>query len=295
MKQNWKPVLVTMATLAILACGLVQSDTESAGDVATIVAATLGAATASSPTQASIEPSPAGMAISFPGGGFVIPEGLAGSASSETVLAVDGQSGGPWEVAPEYVKITLQGYALQGKFFQPQIMVYPAPEYAAASEGAANSIQRLQAILVNPSQVPENDHMPNLPYANAAQIIGAQAQVITLKGGHGLRVLAEYAQYYAQINNHDLFYHFEGLTDDGRSYIVATLPVTAPFLATDSNPASIPPAGGVPFPGYEATDENLFVNYYRSVTDRLNATSVDEFQPTITSLDALMKSLEISP
>jgi hypothetical protein len=284
-----------MATLAILACGLVQSGAEPAGDVATIVAATLHASTTSSPTQASIEPGLAGIAVSFPEGGLVIPEGLAGSASSETIPAVDGQSGGPWEVAPEYVKITLQGYALQGKFFEPQIMIYPAPEYAAASEGAANSIQRLQAILANPSQIPENDLMPSLPYANAAQIIGAQTQVVTFNGGRGLRVLAEYAQDCAQINNHDLFYHFEGLTDDGRSYIVATLPVTAPFLAADSNPASIPPAGGVPFPGYEATDESLFVNYYRSVTDRLNATSPDEFQPTLTSLDALIQSLEVSP
>ncbi|MFH1185559.1 MAG: hypothetical protein V1755_11050, partial [Chloroflexota bacterium] len=69
----------------------------------------------------------------------------------------------------------------------------------------------------------------------------------------------------------------------------------APFLAADSDPASVPPAAGVPFPGYEATDESLFENYYRSVTDLLSATAPDQFQPTLTSLDALIQSLDVSP
>ena len=112
--------------------------------------------------------------------------------------------------------VTLQAYPLQGKFFEPQMMVYPAPAYAAVSQGAANSIQRLQTILGSPSPSLSNDALPALPWANAAQIIGAQPVVIPFNGGNGVRALAEYAQYIAPINNQELFYHFEGLSSDGQ-------------------------------------------------------------------------------
>jgi hypothetical protein len=293
MIRIWRLLLGSLGALTILACGLVQSAAGPEGEVATIVASTLSAATGSIATQTAIEPTPAGMAVSFTGGSLLIPEGLATGLSPETIPAVDAQTGAPWDVAPQYVKITLQGYALQGKFFEPQIMIYPAADYAAASASAADSIQRLQTILANPSQLPGNDAMPHLPFANAAQIIGAQANVIEFNGGRGLRVLAEYAQYYAPINNNELSYHFEGLTNDGHYYIVTTLPITAPLLVADSNPSSTAPSGGVPFPGFQATDETLFQNYYRSVTDLLNATSPDQFNPTLTSLDALIQSMEL--
>ena len=295
MESKWKSTLAVLAITAALACGMLPLASEPAGAVSTIVAATLNAATAAAPTQTSGQPAPAGTAVSFPGGGFVIPHGLASGASSETIAAVDEQGGAPWDVGPAYVKITLQGYSLQGTFLEPQIMVYPAAEYAAASQGAANSIQLLQAILANPSQMPETGLMPHLPYANAAQIIGAKPQVIAFNGGRGLRVLAEYAQYFATINNHDLFYHFEGLTDDGEYYIVATLPATAPFLAADSDPATVPPAGGVPFPGFDAVDEIAVETYYTAVTQLLNSTADDQFAPSLAALDALIGTLSVSP
>ena len=205
------------------------------------------------------------------------------------------QSGAPWDVAPAYIRLTLQGYVLQDKFFQPQIMVYPAAEYAAASNGAAISIPRLQAILASPSAPMTNDVLPRLPYVNAEQAIGAAPKIIAFKNGSGVRVLAEYAQYFAPINNHDLFYHYEGLTSDGKSYVVATLPINAGFLAPESDPASVVPAGGVPFPGMDNTDSKVFVTYYQAVADMLKAAPPDAFQPTLTDLDSLIQSLQVSP
>ena len=222
---------------------------------------------------------------------LVIPNGLASGAASETVPAVTDQTGAPWEVSPAYTRCTLQAYPLQGKFFQPQLLVYPAQDYAAASAGAAMSIQRLQAILASASPQLSNDLLPRLPFANADQIIGAQPKVINFNGGSGVRVLAEYAQYFAPINNHELFYHFEGLTSDGKTYLVAILPVNASFLAGESDPAASLPPDGVPFPGTSTTDPNVFVSYYQSITGKLNSTSPEAFQPTLTALDALITSI----
>jgi hypothetical protein len=85
-----------------------------------------------------------------------------------------------------------------------------------------------------------------------------------------------------------------GLSADGDTDIVAILPVTAPLLAPASVEGSGPPAGGIPFPGYENMDGAVMASYYRSVTDLLNATPVDQFQPSLPSLDALIGSLEVS-
>jgi hypothetical protein len=136
--------------------------------------------------------------------------------------------------------------------------------------------------------------LPHLPFANAAQLFAAQMQPLSFKSGQGVRSLTEYAQYTATINNHDLFYHFQGLTGFGESYVVAILPINSAFLAADSDPASPLPAGGIQFPGYDVTDESQFQGYYQSVTDLLNATPADQFQPSLTSLDALIRSLEVA-
>ncbi len=297
-----RSVATSAAFISILACSFTAGPTTQTNDISTIVAGTFQAltvpapastqepATGAAPTQAAAQ----GIPVSSGNVEFIIPAGLAGGALAETVPAVDEQSGAPWEVSPAYIRFTLQNYPLQDKFFQPQIMVYPAQDYAAVGAGAAISIQRLQAILASPAAPLGNDVLPRLPYANADQIIGAKAKMITFNGGSGLRVLAEYAQNFAVIDNHDLFYHFEGLTSDGKSYTVATLPINAGFLAADSNPASPVPAGGVPFPGYASNDATTFENYYQAVSDKLNSTPPEAFTPSLTWLDSLIQSLEVS-
>lgn len=291
-----KVAFASVLVLAVLACGSQSAPTAAPSFDFSMVAKTLQAmvtpgATASAPTQAA----PSGTAVSFAGVSFVIPNGLATGAKSETVPAVSDQGGAPWEVGPAYRKFTLQGYPLQGKFFEPQIMIYPAQEYAAANQGAANSIQRLQTILSAASPALGNDVLPRLPYANADQIIGAQPVVIPFNGGSGVRVLAEYAQYTAVINNNELFYHFQGLTSDGKSYVVTTLPVNTAFLAASPDPTASTPPDGIPFPGTNVSDPSAYTNYYQQVTDRLSTTVPESFQPNLTLLDALIGSLQVSP
>jgi hypothetical protein len=302
MQNSFKMLLVAVTAITGLGWGIFSTSVGTTEDVSTMVAATLHALGTPAPAVTPSVPSPVSPTASLPGGipassagvTMVIPSGLASGDLPENVAAVNDQSGAPWEVAPAYLRFTLQGYALQGKFFQPQIEVYPAKDYADLGTGAAISIQRLQAILASPSAALSNDTLPRLPWANADQMIGAQAKIIGFNRGNGVRVLAEYAQYDAPINNHELFYHFEGLTTDGKSYIVATLPINAAFLAADSNPTSPVPADGIRFPGTDVTDPAVWRNYYQAVTAKLNATSPDAFQPTLTSLDALIQSLQVS-
>jgi hypothetical protein len=285
------PFLVLAGT--ILACG--SSVALPTVDVSTIVAGTLQALvtpTAAPPPSQAVS---AGVPISFANVGFVIPQGLATGSSSEAVPAVTDQAGPDWGRAPAYTRFTLQAYPLQGEFFEPQLMIYPAQEYAALSAGAAISIQRLQAILASPTASLANDVLPRLPFANAEQLIGAQPVVIDFEGGRGLRALVEYAQYSAPINNHELFYHFQGLTADAKYYVVGVLPVNLPYLAPNSDPAAILPPDSIPFPGTDVSDPALFTSYYQAVNNRLSATVPESFTPALTTLDSLIASLHVSP
>jgi len=271
---------------------------------ATLQAITPIAAAATQPqaTQAAPTPlpptetaQPSGIPVSFQNISLVIPNGLADGALTETVPEVTDQTGAPWEVAPAYLRFTLQNYLLQGSMFQPQIMVYPASDYASVSNGAAISIQRLQAVLAGPSAAFTNEDLPHLPFANADQMIGAQIKVFSFQSGSGVRVLAQYGQAVIPINNQEIFYHFEGLTSDGKSYIVATLPVNVSFLASTDDPNAVLPADGVPLPDMTSGTASDFDAYFKAVTDKMNSAPSDSFDPPLASLDSLMQSITVTP
>jgi hypothetical protein len=248
------------------------------------------AARTSSTLSAAATPTEGGISFFASPIKMVIPAGLAISASAEPIDVVADQSGAPWEVAPAHLQVTLQGYPSNNSFHVPQFFVYPAHDYVVANAGAAESIKRLQAVLSNPGAQYTNDQLPRAPFFNAAQVIATQEKVIPFNGGSGVRVVTQYAQDVSPINNGGLFYHFEGLTSDGRYYIVAILPLHLPFLPADNNLASSVPPGGIAFPANNASGPD-FENYFKQITDQINAAPSDQFDPSLNTLDALIQSI----
>jgi hypothetical protein len=234
-------------------------------------------------TEAATEAS--GTTISYEGVSFVIPGGVAGSANTEKITAVESNSGAPWEVAPTHLRFTLTDYPLQGKFHEPRILVYPAEEYARSNPAAAEQIDRLKRILAGGT--PLRETLPAVPFFNAASQIAANIKLVSFQNGGGVRWLTQYAQYAAPINNRELFYQFQGLSSDGKTYMIAILPITAPILPEDEKPEATVPEGGVPIP----TDVGPSDVYYFSVTEKLNTLSADAFTPSLSALDALVQSI----
>jgi hypothetical protein len=223
---------------------------------------------------------------------FTLPLGVANDAQTEMVSAVTDTNNAPWwEIAPAHLKFTLTGYQLQDKFFEPQILVYPTDEYAQLNSItiAAEQIQRLKTILAGSPL--SKDVMPNVPIFNASPHIASHMQVISFQNGRGIRMLTQYDQYPAPINNHELFYHFQGLTQDGKYYILAVLPVTSSILAEDDKPDSPVPAEGVAIP----TETGPNPAYYDAVTKALDSMYEDSFNPSLFQLDALIQSITVTP
>ncbi len=221
---------------------------------------------------------------------FKVPLGVAKGAQAEKVAAVTDPNNSPsWEVAPGHLKFTLTGYQIptDNTPLQPQIFVYPADEYAQLNSNAADQIQKVKTILAGGPLT--KDTLPSW-LVNAAQIFSAKAQVVPFQNGRGVRFLTQYDQYPAPVNNRELVYHFQGLTADGKYYIVAILPVTSSILAADEKPESPVPAGGVSLPAGGGPDQA----YYDSVTKALDAMYEDSFNPSLFQLDALIQSINVA-
>jgi hypothetical protein len=278
------------AVLVTLACSLstITLGTPTPVDqVGTLVATTMQALTATANQNAStpIPNQTGGIPISYENVSFVIPNGMASGANTEKMTSVDTNSGAPWEIAPTHLRFTLTGYPLQGKLLEPQIYVYPAAEYAQVNSVASEQIERVKKALSGAPLLKET--LPNVPFFNAAHIIAAGIQLSKFQNGGGVRELTQYDQYPAPINNHELFYHFEGLTSDAQYYVIAVLPVTAPILAEDEKLESSVPAGGIPIPANTGPNDV----YYFSVSEKLNSLAPDAFTPSIAMLDALIQSI----
>lgn len=249
-------------------------------------------ATAVSPTQPS---SSTGTEATFGSLTLVVPPEVASGASGSEYPRNDSEDAAWWQKTPGHLQVMLGDYyVLQGKLHQPQIYVYPAQAYAEMVPAAFESIRRLDNILYGSDGSISEAELPAVPFFNAQQLFAANIQAISFQNGSGVRFLTEYGQFNAPVNNHELFYQFQGVTRDGAYYIIAILPITNPALAETSDAAAALPPGGIAYP--DITDPNAdWQGYYTAVTDLLNDTSPEPFTPPINQLDLLIESMQIAP
>jgi len=216
-----------------------------------------------------------------PDGISLVYSAVAQDVTLETVAAQPATDNGPyWEAAPEYRRLTLQGYPVADHMFKPQISVYPVADLASANENMGKIATDLQALLQTQQA---GDHLPFLPLFNAAQVIHPQVKYLSFQNGQGVRYITQYDQAPIPINNHELIYTFQGLTSDGQYYISAVLPLTHPSLPADDK--------------MEQSDFESFVKefstYLPKLVGELDQQPADSFTPDLNKLDALISSIEV--
>jgi len=217
---------------------------------------------------------------------FVIPVGVATGAEATSLPADDG----PVAASPAFVEFKLNGYAFPdpNQLSQPRIRIYPAAEYASRNIWAAESLNRLQSALVDHVTPLTNDVLPNLAYHfGAAQLYAAQVKELSFQSGDGLRMISSYAQYPAPIGRYGSFYHYAGLTRDGKYYVVVEMPIELPVWADESNPGEF----GIT---YQRQEWLYMQNYYQSVTKLLDQAAPEGFNPMLGQLDRLVQSIAVA-
>jgi len=215
---------------------------------------------------------------------FVDPA-LASGFSCQSIAEVAGDPDAPGSpVNPKYTQVSLTGYTLSGRFFNPHIDVYPVQRLSELlPDRIPAKLAALQALIAGGPT--GNKGVAFLPNFNAAQEFFAKYQVLPFSGGNGIRYLTQYSQYADPINNHEVFYTYQGLTADGKYWISAILPISHPLLPADGKN----PPNGQSFDDFN----NGFTTYIAALTAQLNAQPPESYSPTITLLDALVASLTI--
>ncbi|MCD6401961.1 MAG: hypothetical protein J7L73_08555 [Anaerolineales bacterium] len=215
--------------------------------------------------------------VNFNGIQFSADESLA-SLISPSVFPADTEDF-PWAL-PEHTEFLFIDYPLPDTFHEPHILVIPINELVAMNSGAANTIAELGNMLINQPQHP--DEIPFLPVFNAAQFMQAQVRYFDFQNGKGLRFVTQYGQAANPINNKEMFYTYQGLTNDKKYYLSAILPVSHPYLPDPST----------------VTMDDAFYNYFQTyvgqIESELNDRPADSFYPSLEILDAMMQSFLIT-
>ncbi len=223
------------------------------------------------------EPTEPPLPLDCSGATFAFDASIAASVSFEIEPEQEGEPGLEFTIHPELALYTFQGYVLADTFHEPVIRIYPVAEYIALVPSIADTVADLEQMLIDrPVESPNG--IPFLPRWNAAQMIRAKLGYVDFQNGSGVRFLTQYGQAYWLVNNHDMFYTFQGLTSDGACYVSAILPVSNPAL----------PNEGSPPPG---ETEAEIIAYYDTIVPQLNALDDATFLPQLGTLDAMIASL----
>jgi hypothetical protein len=218
--------------------------------------------------------------VNFEGIQFYYDPSLAQEIAPKIVEATSLQEDGPWWGAePRHVRFDLKGYPLQGTFHEAYILVYPADEFANISESGKVIVDLMKTTLADRSEDPEQ--LPFLPLFNAGALIRAQFKYFDFQNGSGFRYVTQFGQATNEINNHELFYTFQGLTADQQYYVAAVLPLNSPLLPDQST---------LDMDNYMQFEEN-FQTYIADLKVKMNAEEPEQFNPSLVKIDALFESM----
>jgi hypothetical protein len=125
-----------------------------------------------------------------------------------------------------------------------------------------------------------------LPWINMEQSFYAQPQIIEFNGGKGIRYVSYYAQGPESVLDRDVFYTFQGVTDDGKFYISALFPVQTGIFPKELLPCSqCGDPNCDPLPEWHAQ--------LIEQVSQLNAQADYDFAPSLTTLDEVVKPIHI--
>ena len=232
------------------------------------------------PEELSITPD-----IDFEGIQFSFDPRITGSINT---AVIPGQNLGddfmPSETYPAHFEFTFSQYAVRDHFCNPKILVYPVEDFRAISAYAHDQFNTLQTALVNRPAGSAYSMLPFLPLINAAQLFSAQVSYFDFQNGSGVRYLTMHGQDIFPVDNQHLIYTYQGITQDGRYYISAVLPITN---------------SGLPDDGADLIGENMmdfynnWDNYLATTMRFLGEQPLDSFTPSIQLLDEMIASLQI--
>ncbi|MEF2280404.1 hypothetical protein V3W47_19090 [Deinococcus sp. YIM 134068] len=136
---------------------------------------------------------------------------------------------------PRHVQVVLgpQGDAVR------ELNVYPVAgliaQYPGKRDGVRTEIDSLRALLKErPAPAQLRGELPFLPPPFSGQVLNAAVKYLDFPGGRGVRALVAYSLDVSPLSREQVFYTFQGLTQDGKSYVSLRYPVLLKELPADA-------------------------------------------------------------
>lgn len=213
-------------------------------------------------------------AVSFEGISFTYDTLASEATTAHIPAAIWDPNNNLGDTLPDHYSFQLLNYPHRNSFHTPHIEIYDL------HNDLANSLMQL---LQERPAAPANT-LPFYPHPNAGQPLReTRIHYLDFVNGSGVAYLTYHTQAIDLINNEGLFYTFQGITHDGKRYISAIFPVAQADL-----PAKM---------DYDTFDVVAFdaikETYYNDIHTMLDSADDSTFTPPITSLDALIQTLEI--
>ena len=247
-------------------------------------------------------PAPAKRTAAHGGASLTYDEALAREVKAETVPAAPLESADekPDGVYPEHVAFTLAGLsgAPADSFNRPVIRICPVDEYLKAFSvspryvrDARRTLGELRRLIRRRTPALKGN-VPALPFADATEVFHARVKYLRFRGGAGLAFLTQSQQDYELLNGQHASYSFRGLTDDGRFYVTADLPVGSQALAATRD---APAHEGYTLPREIGTRlaRQRYTAYVERVRRKLERLPDAQFGPDLRLYEELLSSIEI--
>ena len=208
--------------------------------------------------------------------------GLDWEENNSEATAGDG-SEMPMSIHPYLGGINFTGYPLQDQFHQPRIITFDLAEYLAMDPRPQTVVDDLKAILAAEDQpIPADGKLPFFPMFPANQVFHTQAKILHHQNGSGLRYLTMYSQAYLAVDNFSLFYTYQGLSTDGKTYVIVILPIHASTLKDKE---------GIPEDTQAFIDN--YAKYLSDISAGLNALIPEQFTPNLDEIDHMIETIRL--
>jgi hypothetical protein len=221
-------------------------------------------------------------------------------------------SGKPDGVAPEHLHFE---FSIGPKGWEPFVEVYPVrrfPEMYAVNKRLSKDIEQeirdLKRVIKDPT-LRVRGEVPYLPFVDAGQAVQAHVKTSSFNGGEGVYFVTYFDTEVTLINNDHLRYVFEGITTDGKYYVLGDIPISLAFLNDASKDVEGTSLEGFTYndlmellradakdakqPKYSALKKR-YHSYISGVNSRIENTKPEDFEPALRKLEDLIASLKIS-
>lgn len=219
------------------------------------------------------------------------------TAEEKMDLPLDNETDKPDSVMPKHISLTVKVSNIKS---EGTIKIIPIKDYrrmyAVSKQLAAEFDDQLEDVKkeIRGKKILKKNDLTVLPFWDGHNMFIAKLKRLSFSKGRGVYWVRQWTQDFASlINNEDLTFFYQGISDDNNYYILAELPVTAPFLPASQSEMEFE---GYKLPMYYPEYEKHrkeYENYVAKITKRLEVLPQDKFEPNLSEFERIISSLKI--